>query len=700
MNWPNRGGATDRIRIKSNGSLANPKVGDIWTIVLGKNIVASEFTMIQTRNGTPTTLALVGMDHTVTSADIPAIGGSWPLVANANNLTLQSTPVNVTNPPTVPATPVAPVLTALAESISVAYTVPANGGSTILEAQFLDINGVATTLTGSPQTIAKAAGSPITGVTRFRNAVGWSDYSPQSNSVTPTLSQPKLAALNYLNPNIAETFASVSAIRGRTIYRTPSDPTTDGSIVIPRFSNGNSGDVAADACTAAYTLEYNGQWQSLKRNGSTVFNLAAGEEDVITDPIDWTQFGITDGVTPVNADVYIRYEEVYAGPSARYILGAVVAHDPGNSCVGYIPANVSTMSPVNGTGPMTITGTGLNTRTRGVSVMLIGRPVNPATYKALGLYGASQARGGTDPLDGQVTASGSGWLRTCVSPTRRIAGGKCATAGNILTNMTGANNKTHWFFKYITDLVLDIGGNDLGALNGSTDRTKYAAVEKDILLLCDVIRAASPGIHIIGLPKLPCIVSSPDNFATIENQVAGTEWGASNGTSGTTTGRGQLFRIWVNEQVNTSTPGTFTGVISNTTFTVTGVDPAKRRPAIGDVVTATGYVGEIRSISANADQDGNGTYSVLPAVPAGLSSRPFTCAVAPGKGFDFSLKGATYPGRDDLWALASDTSWGLPGGAAIGVPAGSEGTGYNHQLGNQYEASSKRYLGPYLGLSY
>jgi len=87
---------------------------------------------------------------------------------------------------TKPATPVAPVLTAVASAITVTYTAPADGGSAILEGQFADVNGVATALTGSPQNIAKTAGVPITGATRFRNALGWSDWSAQSNQVTPT----------------------------------------------------------------------------------------------------------------------------------------------------------------------------------------------------------------------------------------------------------------------------------------------------------------------------------------------------------------------------------------------------------------------------------------------------------------------------------------------------------------------------------
>lgn len=86
---------------------------------------------------------------------------------------------------TRPATPSAPVLTALTNAVSVTYAVPADGGSAILEGQFTDINGVTTALTGSPQTIAKTGGAPITGAIRFRNAIGWSDSSPQSNQVTP-----------------------------------------------------------------------------------------------------------------------------------------------------------------------------------------------------------------------------------------------------------------------------------------------------------------------------------------------------------------------------------------------------------------------------------------------------------------------------------------------------------------------------------
>lgn len=122
----------------------------------------------------------VAVTGSVAAVTAVGVGGA----ANSSSVT----PVGDGRPPaaTKPAVPAGPVLTALANAISVAYAVPADGGSAILEAQFADINGVATPLTGSPQTIAKAAGVAITGATRFRNAVGWSDWSPQSNQVTPT----------------------------------------------------------------------------------------------------------------------------------------------------------------------------------------------------------------------------------------------------------------------------------------------------------------------------------------------------------------------------------------------------------------------------------------------------------------------------------------------------------------------------------
>ncbi|USX25787.1 hypothetical protein NHH73_24940 [Oxalobacteraceae bacterium OTU3CINTB1] len=87
---------------------------------------------------------------------------------------------------TKPFTPVAPTLTAMANAISVAYTIPADGGNAITSAEFLGSDGATTALTGSPQTIAKTAGASITGRVRFRNSFDWSDFSPVSNSVQPT----------------------------------------------------------------------------------------------------------------------------------------------------------------------------------------------------------------------------------------------------------------------------------------------------------------------------------------------------------------------------------------------------------------------------------------------------------------------------------------------------------------------------------
>lgn len=135
MSYPDLGGGDTRIRIASTGSFVNPQIGDVWTIKLARNIQAGEVIMQQDRGAGPVTLSLTGMSHTVDANDKPAIGGSWPLVATANNLSLQSTPINVTNPATAPGAPTIGTLSQVGGTgASQAGTAPANnGGSAITQ---------------------------------------------------------------------------------------------------------------------------------------------------------------------------------------------------------------------------------------------------------------------------------------------------------------------------------------------------------------------------------------------------------------------------------------------------------------------------------------------------------------------------------------------------------------------------------------
>ena len=104
-----------------------------------------------------------------------------------NPLTGAITAVGSGSGTAAPGQPAKPVLTALAGSVSLAWTAGAANGGTINRNEFLDINGVTTILTTNPQVITATAGTPYTGAVRSRNSDGtYGAYSAQADSVTPT----------------------------------------------------------------------------------------------------------------------------------------------------------------------------------------------------------------------------------------------------------------------------------------------------------------------------------------------------------------------------------------------------------------------------------------------------------------------------------------------------------------------------------
>lgn len=190
---------------------------------------------------------------------------------------------------TVPKQPAKPVLTALVGAISVAYVLPADGGSAILEGQFTDINGVSTKLTGSPQTIAAAPGEAITGAVRFRNALGWGDYSPQAAAVIP--SAPK--RLLFTSTNNRPLNLLSSPVNGNTEFHfcTPyfvgsgdleqlvlSCSNTVSSGVLTTLGDWTIEKMAVQNAdfTASYPVTFNGQRSKV---------LAPGEHDIHADPL-------------------------------------------------------------------------------------------------------------------------------------------------------------------------------------------------------------------------------------------------------------------------------------------------------------------------------------------------------------------------------------------------------------------------------
>lgn len=115
-----------------------------------------------------------------------------------NLLGTTATPVpianNVAAPATKPATMAAPVATAGQLSASVAFVMPANGGSAITNVTIVASTGQSASGMTSPIAIPMPGGTAVTFTAYATNGVGPGDASPASNSVTPSSAATEPAA--------------------------------------------------------------------------------------------------------------------------------------------------------------------------------------------------------------------------------------------------------------------------------------------------------------------------------------------------------------------------------------------------------------------------------------------------------------------------------------------------------------------------
>ena len=599
-------------------------------------------------------------------------------------------------PATVPGQPAAPVLTALAGAVSVAWSAPSDGGSAIIATEYLSIEGVTTALTTNPQTIPAVGGVATTGTIRSRNAVGWGPYSPQATSVTPALPVLRLATVNWRCATVAEKVTGTSARMGRTVYP-GGQRVRNMRVKIPTFSIGNSGETDSGQYTLTISTEYNGRSVPITFNGQVSRVMLAGEPEVYSDIIDWAGLGLTANDWPENADIIARYDQVGVDANTLFTAGAVIAQDARNSCVAYDPATVVTKSPVVGTGAMVVSGPNINVRTQGFNPMFVGEPIDPATFKSLLFFGASMEDGGTDATWTAPLAM-RGFGRACTGPAGNVSGGVIAASGSSTSAYTGTNIRWEGYVKHFNLGEESIGGNNLGSLNASTAIQVYKDIEKFRRDLWARFRVLSPGIRIAGYVKPPSITASSDFFATLEGQTVGAEWGMLNGTTSIAPeGLGERYRQWGIEQVNGYPPAVFNASINNVIMTVSSLVLPGRRPTIGDVITATGYTGVITGINTIAT-DGSGSYSISPAVPTGVTIRAFTANVVNGLDYSFGPDKVTAPGRRDLWAVASTVGIGVPGNAPLGLPAPNN-TGGNHPATNHYIVLARQLRTEFLGIN-
>lgn len=531
----------------------------------------------------------------------------------------------------------------------------------------------------------------------FEKAAG--AYQSVLGPIVPAVA--RLVATNWRYPTSNDVVANTTETIGRNVHTFGSGNCRNLRLRLPTASNGNSGDVLAGAFNGQFYMEFRGVTKPFFFAGNVSRAITSGEAAVVTDVIDPAQWGLAEW--PVGEDFYIRYKMARADATVSVAAGCVIAQDARNACFTYNPATVTSSSAVDGVGAMTMTASQyLSPRSLGYCPMPIGEFVSPSGKVSVGLIGASMEDGATDLTWTAPLTSGRGFMRSTRAAdgvSNPIAGGCIATSGNSTTSIGGVNTITYDYYKYFTHIEESIGGNDLGTMNGSTVRQKYFDIELFRRQLWVIMRTNSPGVKIASFIKPPCITASSDFFTTSAGQTIGTEWGMFNGSAvGDTTGLGEYYRTWNVDQLNTGPSTTFTGSINNVLLTVTALTLPGRRLYIGDTITATGYVGIISGQNVTA-ADGTGSYNVTPAVPAGVTSRAFVATVAPGTGCDyvFGPTDICFPGRRDLWQLATTTGLGLPGDAALGLPA-PNGTGGNHPATNHYILLSRRLRSEFLGI--
>lgn len=180
---------------------------------------------------------------------------------------------------TVPDAPGAPVATAGDGTVSATWTAPAsNGGSAITDYRLrwnggtpvemgdADLNGVIAAANGTPGTLEVAA----------RNAIGWGDWSPASNSVTPQASGGAVTSATIA------TFGD--SLTNRTWDTVPGGATLNasggvGTLTIPSRSDPMlPGDLVRLTGTTNKDSVFYGEWPiATKPNATTItFNYPAG----------------------------------------------------------------------------------------------------------------------------------------------------------------------------------------------------------------------------------------------------------------------------------------------------------------------------------------------------------------------------------------------------------------------------------------
>ncbi|QDJ96366.1 hypothetical protein Xoosp13_179 [Xanthomonas phage Xoo-sp13] len=550
-------------------------------------------------SGTPTVTPTSTGTPTVTSSTTPTVTSTGtPVVTPTSTPTVgvSSTPaVTPTSTPTSTAVAASatPTVTPTSSTVAASPTPTVTPTSTVVSATPTGTPPVTTTIT---PTVTSTATPTITATATPTSTVAAASPTPTptvtiTSSANTNLSPQMFAVRNAAISNTQDTRA-YSNVAQRWQYFTGSGDLAEISVVFNNWSmNATTNSIlnpGNDTPIQACSIEINGVTAPVTFSGSRTRTLLNGEDDVVSDAIPASAFGLSS--IPRGSTVFIKFIFAMGAPNRNMPISNFRQTSDGGYCIWYDPASV-TVSSVDSPGAFTVTGAVNNTNSvvRPFAFMprIVGRYL-PGYAPVWVAVGDSITQGLNDTSANRI--GGRGWIGRMLADSDGDSNGLsyCNMGVASALSITSTNSPRFWSaYKYATHGTFMHGTNDFDTSGtGVTVATMQTRATNGI----NQMRTA-PGSRIttIMVGKIIVRTTSTDGWKTTANQTyRGTGWAPGANID--------QFNAWLDTQngvlFNALIPWTFPrdssipqmwgndGGVTNNYMTADGTHP-----------TATAYIG-------------------------------------------------------------------------------------------------------------
>lgn len=497
--------------------------------------VSQEIHVYPQSNGVYQVIGVRGVSANSVSMENTNSGGHATLIASWKKASAPPT----TPSPTVTPTPTISVTPTTTPTITATVTpsvTPSVSGAAVSPTPTATVTTSATpTVTPTLSQGAPVSATPTPTVTASAVAV-----TPSATpTVTPTISvtptsagatvSPQLFATRNNMINNTQDTRGYTNVAQRWQYTTGSGSLTEISAIFNNWSmsaNSNSilnpgNDVPIQACS----IEINGVTAPVTFGGSRTRTLLNGEDDVVSDAIPASAFGLQS--IPRNTTVYIKFIFAMTAINLNMPISNFRNTTDGGYCIWYDPTAV-TVSSVDSPGAFNVTGAVNNTnsvvRPFAFQPRLVGKYL-PGYEPVWVSVGDSITQGLNDNSAG-VRIGGRGWIGRMLAGTDSDSNplSYCNLGVASALSITSTNSPRYWSaYKYATRGTFMHGTNDFDT---SGTANTVATVQTRVTNGINQMRNA-PGSLItkIMVGKIIARTTSTDNWRTTANQTyRGTGW--------------------------------------------------------------------------------------------------------------------------------------------------------------------------------